>query len=108
MTQQCFTNCSRLAFAARATPYERTVHYCEGWATVRLRATTIPIHHAWLQVDGQLVDLTLEPTIGTEYDLQHVLTPVQVVIRAGQLGRHGPYFDLQTPLDQLVNAMTGS
>lgn len=106
MSQQCFSNCSRFAFAACATPYEQTVRYCEGWAAVRLRsASTFPIHHAWLQVDGRPVDLTLDRERVAEYYLKHILTPVQVVIRADQLGFLGPYFPLQTKLDQLAQAL---
>ena len=49
--KQCFANCQRFTVLA-----DLDVEYHEGWVL-----SVIPIEHAWLKYEGQIVDLTLVP-----------------------------------------------
>jgi hypothetical protein len=59
--KQCFDNSMMMALA---DPDDRFA-YCEGYAYTG----TLPVHHAWLTLDGRLVDLTrsLRPEASQEF-----------------------------------------
>lgn len=90
MQKSCFTNCSRLAITARGTPYESCIRYCEGW----VEAEFGPFEHAWILLEGRIVELTLAPDRLVQYGEHRVLTPTEVVVRCGQIGHFGPYHQL--------------
>lgn len=94
MQRDCFTNCSRLAIAARGTPYESCIRYCEGWATSRFGGLELPLEHAWVQLEGRIVELTLPPDRLVQYGQHRVLSPAEVVVLCGQIGHYGPYHRL--------------
>lgn len=55
--KQCFYNCQRFVVNTFLS-----VEYHEGWVT-----SIIPIEHAWIKWNGQIIDLTLEPDMEREY-----------------------------------------
>ncbi len=93
----CYENSARLVMTACGTEYESRLRYCEGWAS-----TIIPIAHAWLTLDDEIVDLTLGtgddyPPIYGEHRSFSVVGTVAMIAKAGTYGpltnlwKIGPY-----------------
>lgn len=56
--KQCFANVQRFYHYSRGSEYthDLPLRYVEGWATTELG---LAVHHAWLSLNGKVVDLTL-------------------------------------------------
>ena len=112
--KQCFRNCQR--FMVYVDWLE--VEYHEGWIM-----SIIPIKHAWLKWDGQIIDLTLNKN---EKDLEYLNSTTYTVteirksvFRTGvwgpvdeyKLSEIGPYADLYKQMrarDETKSARTSS
>jgi len=53
--KECFYNCQRLAVSA-----EGALRYWEGYAW---GGAVIPVHHAWVTINGKVIDLTWRQTV---------------------------------------------
>lgn len=71
--KSCFENCLRLVLTAARRNRESGLFYCEGWA-----GSLIPMEHAWLLFNGEIVDLTL-PDRDVEYGEHRCFTPAEAV-----------------------------
>jgi hypothetical protein len=72
MAKACFANCQRFALLTRLVGVE----YREGWIT----SHGIPLEHAWLTHNGELVDLTI-------FDQAHIIYGASVVYDAKAIRR---------------------
>ena len=79
LLKQCFANAQRLVI--NQSEYEFQYH--EG-----IVKSIVPIEHAWLSLDGEVVDVTLleKPTILAEY----TATPEEIRVRMLRTGCYGP------------------
>lgn len=85
--KSCFENCQRLMMAVARAGLDERVRYCEGWAT-----SMIPIEHAWLEVDGVIVDLTLDDV--AEYGAHRTFDATEVMRRLCIVQVFGPLSNL--------------
>jgi hypothetical protein len=71
--KECFANCQRFAIDVDRYQLPLDVEYREGYVI-----SIIPIEHAWLMVDGETVDLTLDPDREHEH-LRSYAVPVDEI-----------------------------
>lgn len=73
--KECFANCQRFVVDVALYGLPLDVEYREGYVM-----SILPIEHAWLVVDGEVVDLTLDPDREREY-LRSYAVPVDEIKR---------------------------
>ncbi len=85
--KQCFSNSQQLATAGPDGP----LTYCEGYCYPR---GGIPVHHAWVSLNGKVIDVTLrdrgtgEPILGRFTDRHYVCVSFETrFVRAEMLRR---------------------
>lgn len=79
-SQQFFLDCWR----RKPELFER-LEYHEGYVV-----TILPLEHAWLKLDGEVLDLTLDPGIGREYLRSHTYGSEEVLKHVVKTGTWGP------------------
>ena len=73
--KECFANCQRFVTDVDLHGFDLNVEYREGYVV-----SILPIEHAWLTVNGEVVDLTLAPDRPREY-LDSYAVPVDEIRR---------------------------
>ena len=56
--RECFSNAQMLALAAWRIPVEIELKYVEGYVLPNI---VMPVYHAWLSINGKIMDTTLSP-----------------------------------------------
>lgn len=79
--KQCYANCQRFVIHTNL----EGVEYHEGWVM-----SIIPIEHAWLTWNGQVIDLTLEPDGKHEYLDSTAYTREEIIRSLWHTGCFGP------------------
>ena len=84
----CYENAARICLAALEQGVEG-VRYVEG--VVTSKACGLPIRHAWVTLNGEVVELTLEDE---DYDHRpyRELTPLEVLHTTIKHGAYGSWF----------------
>ena len=59
--KQCYANCQQLIISNQQSGFGLDLHYREGWIE-----TVIPMQHAWLVYNGEILELTLTPNFNHE------------------------------------------
>lgn len=66
--KQCFYNAQFVSMVASSKGLSERMKYVEGYVfTAKL---PMPVHHAWIELDGKVIDLTLVTTEYTPQDLE--------------------------------------
>lgn len=68
LAKQCFYNAQFVSMVASSKGLSDRVKYVEGYCIKS--SLPIPVHHAWVELDGKVVDLTLVTTKYTTQELE--------------------------------------
>lgn len=72
--KECFANSQRFVLDCQRYGLDLDVEYHEGWVL-----TIIPIEHAWLMWEGEVLDLTLGPEKGVRYLESRTYTREEII-----------------------------
>lgn len=95
--KQCFANCQQIMLEAQHTRLEPWLDYHEGWVVC---SAEVPIRHAWLVLDKDLQDPTLDHRLPEHYLFSTTYTVDEIRQNIERTGHYRP-IDLRA-LDALM------
>ena len=84
----CYENAAKLCISARGTPLEDRVRYVEG--TITSERCPIPIRHAWVTLDGEIIELTI--TGDCKHEPVGTLTVIELCRKLVESGLYTSHF----------------